>query len=96
MVLKEKKAVLAMLEAVSEIAIDMFHGEVHLSEEERALLKDIDYENAYIEACLSYLTDLDAREQSWFTKMQNEMAYLYGQRLMERITMNELRRTLDE
>ena len=89
---KEKQALLELLKAMSEDATDMYWGECHLDNEEKSLLKDTDYKEAYDEACIDFISELiDKLDQpNWYHSITLEISRLFGKRMMSKLIKREM------
>ena len=88
---KEMKAVLHLLNAVGETATDIFWGnDPRITDNERNSLSPEDFDRAYDEACLAYLTELEWSESHWLYELNSIMADRYGNEVRKRLLQKEL------
>lgn len=89
---KEKRRLLLFLEAMADTAVDIFWGgDPDITEEERDGLKREDYENAYRDACLEYIIELEETAVSWLTELYSPIGDKYGKHLKRRLLQNQLK-----
>ena len=88
---EEMKAVLRLLDAIGETAVDIFWGgDPGISDEERDSLSPEDFDRAYDEACLAYLAEMEWSENHWLYELHSIMADHYGKEMRKRLLQKEL------